>query len=144
MRLGLGLNQSRMTDDDMRFARQAGVTHLHVGLHEPQPTTERMRTSRERYPDVAHSDPDDADWSYENMRDLRKVIEEHGMVFEAVTGIEPAHWYDVLLDDRRRVGTEVDHRFPWRRDVARISRSAPTSDPERDGLEPHLRSGTLR
>jgi mannonate dehydratase len=102
MNLGLSLNKARMSTDDIRYAKQAGVTHLHIGLAQPQPSTDRTRASRERYPKIAHSDPDDADWSIETMRDMRKTIEDHGLVFEVVTGIEPAHWYDVLLDGPRR------------------------------------------
>ncbi len=102
MKLGLALPKARLSAEDFRFARQAGATHLHVNLTQPQPATERMRASQERYPKTPHSDPDDADWTYEAFRDLRKAVGEEGLVLDALTGFEPAHWHDVLLDGPRR------------------------------------------
>ena len=36
------------------------------------------------------------------MRDLRQRIESHGLKWEAIENLDPAHWHDILLDGPRR------------------------------------------
>jgi mannonate dehydratase len=41
-------------------------------------------------------------WSYEELRDLKRAIESHGLKWEAIENFDPGHWHDVLLDGPRR------------------------------------------
>lgn len=98
MKLGLGLYRGLLTDENFRFARQAGVTHLVVHLVDyfngANPTLSSGApnmgwgvTSNQQRP-----------WTYDDLMAIRNRIEAHGLVWEAIENFDPAHWYDVLLD----------------------------------------------
>ena len=36
------------------------------------------------------------------MREIKKQIEQAGLIWEAIENFDPAHWYDVLLDGPRK------------------------------------------
>ncbi len=42
-------------------------------------------------------------WSYESLGDIRKSIEDAGLVLEAIENFDPGFWYDVLLDGPKKV-----------------------------------------
>jgi len=164
LKLGLALPKARLTADDFRFARQAGATHLHVNLTEPQPVTERMRASRERYPKTVHSDPNEADWTYEAFRDLRKAVNDQDLILDAITGFEPAHWHDILLDgpcrgeqmeklktilrDMGRAGIPImGYNFTiagvWGREASTVSRAGARSPGFHDPPQPPIPNGMV-
>lgn len=102
MHLGLGLYKDLLTDENLRFARQAGATHLVVHLTDyfggdnPSPYSENNDhgwggTSSEDYL-----------WTYEGLTEIKQQIEAHGLVWEAIENFDPAHWHDVLLDGPER------------------------------------------
>ena len=37
-------------------------------------------------------------WAYSDLLDLKKQINAHGLIWEAIENFDPAHWYDILLD----------------------------------------------
>jgi mannonate dehydratase len=41
-------------------------------------------------------------WTEEELRDLKKSINDEGLELEAIENFDPSHWYDVLLDGPRR------------------------------------------
>ena len=41
-------------------------------------------------------------WAVEELVALRKQIEGHGLVWEAIENFDPAHWHDVLLDGPKK------------------------------------------
>lgn len=85
MKLGLGLHNQMLTQENFRFARQAGATHLIV--HTP------------RFGSDAYVPPL---WTEEQLRGLKEQIEAEGLVLEGIENFLPAHWYDVLLDGPRK------------------------------------------
>jgi mannonate dehydratase len=102
MKLGLGLYRGLLTEDNLRFAQQAGVTHLVVHLVDyfkganpsissGPPTTGWGVTSNGNKP-----------WTYEDLVEIKKSIESHGLTWEAIENFDPAHWHDVLLDGPRK------------------------------------------
>jgi mannonate dehydratase len=100
MKLGLGLYRRSLTDENFRFARQAGCTHLIVHL------VDYFRDG------VLHGTDDSRTWgvtameshlwSEEELRDLKRSIEAAGLKLEAIENFDPAFWYDVLLDGPRK------------------------------------------
>ena len=88
MKLGLGLYNHILTQDNFRFARQAGATHLVIHT-----------------PIFRHGgDPavSPALWTEEDLRGLKAAINAEGLEFEAIENFLPAHWSDVLLDGPRK------------------------------------------
>ncbi|HEY64369.1 MAG TPA: TIM barrel protein [Caldilineae bacterium] len=81
MKLGLGLYAGMITDENLRFARQMGVTHIVAHL----PGEETLPSTREGY------------WSYEDLRRLREFVESHGLKLEAIENFPPHHWDQILL-----------------------------------------------
>jgi mannonate dehydratase len=104
MKLGLGLYRGLLTADNFAFAKQAGVSHLVVHL---------VDYFRGADPTLA-SGPDTLGWGVtrnqgvpwgeDDLRALKREIEGHGLVWEAIENFDPSHWYDVLLDgpEKRR------------------------------------------
>jgi mannonate dehydratase len=36
-------------------------------------------------------------WSVEEMREIKREIQDTGLIWETIENFDPAHWYDVLL-----------------------------------------------
>lgn len=94
-----------LTRENFQFARQAGATHVvaHLvdyfrgGTHahrEDQPTGSDFGWG------VA-GDPDHL-WSLDELRKLRREVEDAGLKLEAIENFDPAHWHDILLDGPQR------------------------------------------
>jgi mannonate dehydratase len=93
MKLGLGLGSKMLTPDNLRFARQAGATH--IVAHTPN--------SEKRIPGE-----NIAPWSYDELRDLKKMVNEAGLELEAIENFLPVFWSDVLLDGPRKTAQMED------------------------------------
>jgi mannonate dehydratase len=99
MKLGLALYGPGINHDNLRFARQAGCTHIvahfaHYGhKHAELP---------ERYKDAYGFTGDSQLWTYEELRDLRALVNGEGLELEALENFNPGFWYDVLLDGPRK------------------------------------------
>lgn len=106
MKLGFGLYRHQLDDAHFRFAKQCGATHLVVHYVDyfkqadgdnpatTQPTGGLGGWGRAGDPDVI--------WSVEELVELRKRIEAHGLTFYAIENLDPAHWHDVLLAGPKR------------------------------------------
>jgi mannonate dehydratase len=105
MKLGLGLYRHMLTRENFQFARQAGATHIvaHLvdyfrggahGVHDDQPTGADLGWG--------HAGDPDKLWSADELLALRREVESHGLVLEAIENFDPAHWYDVLLDGPKK------------------------------------------
>ena len=99
MKFGLGLYGPILTQDNFRFTRRAGATHIvaHIVGWSRQPVPDANK-----FPGYRISPPDDPIWTYAGMLELKKAINSRGLELEAIENFEPAHWYDVLLDGPRR------------------------------------------
>ena len=98
MKLGLGLYRDLLTDDNFRFAKQAGATHLVIHL---------VDYFKGGNPQLSRGDDEfgwgvsnnrGKLWEYEELAALKRRIESHGLVWEAIENFDPAHWGDVLRD----------------------------------------------
>ena len=101
MHLGLGLYRHQLDDDHFRFARQCGCTHLVIHL------VDYFRSSRRNQPgdqpvgdDTGWGLAGDPNrlWTYEELTDIKRRINNAGLTLEAIENFDPAHWHDVLLD----------------------------------------------
>ncbi len=101
MKLGLGLYRYMLTRENFRFARQAGATHIvahwvdyfHGAVRLPATTGET---------NWGVSDNRGKLWTYEELRDLKKAINDEGLELAAIENLDPSHWYDILLDGPRK------------------------------------------
>jgi mannonate dehydratase len=102
MKLGLGLYRGLLTEDNYRFAQQAGVTHLVVHLVNYFSGSNPVVESGEAATGWGSTAGRGKLWTYEDLVEIREEIEAHGLVWEAIENFDPAHWHDVLLDGPRR------------------------------------------
>ena len=89
IKVGLGLYPNLLTQENFRFARQAGATHIVAHL----PGFAR-RPNRGL--------PPEALWTYDELNDLKKAMNAEGLELAAIENWEVDHWYDVLLDGPKR------------------------------------------
>jgi len=98
MKLGLGLYKSVLTGDNFKFARQAGVTHLAIQLVDYVQGGKNPTLTRDHLEGWGITLNRDKLWQYDDLISLKKEIESHGLVWEAIENFDPSHWYDILLD----------------------------------------------
>ncbi len=120
MKLGLDLYGDIITSDNLRFAKQAGVTHIvaHIPGHFKE-DEQKIITSGGPSAHWGISDPNDPVWTYAGMSDLKRAINAAGLELEALENFAPAHWYDVLLDGPRKQ-EQLEHLKRIIRDVGRV------------------------
>jgi mannonate dehydratase len=106
MKLGLGLYKHMLTREYYAFARQAGCTHVVIHLvdyfnrgssnpRNNQPTGEKYE------PWGVAGDPETL-WTIVELKRIRTEIEDAGLILAAIENLDPAHWYDILLDGPQR------------------------------------------
>ncbi len=119
MKLGLGLYRALLNRETLRFARQAGVTHIvaHLPGHFVRGVS-KIITSDQANLGFGISAADDPLWTYEGLRDLKGMVSAEGLELEALENFAPAHWFDVLLDGPRRA-EQLEHLKSILRDVGR-------------------------
>jgi mannonate dehydratase len=106
MKVGLGLYRHMLTREYYDFARQAGCTHVIVhlvdyfkqGTNNPR---QNQPTGSKYQPWGVAGDPEKL-WTLEELKQLRKEIEDAGLTLAGIENLDPAHWYDVLLDGPQR------------------------------------------
>lgn len=103
MKIGLGLYRDSLTPDNMRFARQAGATHVVAHLTNyfrgKDPQLSRGNDG-DGWGDCSTDEP----WSYDEMSGLVSTLRANGLELAALENFSPRFWSDVLLDgpDRDR------------------------------------------
>ncbi len=100
MKLGLGLYRRSLTQENFRFARQAGCTHLVVHLVDYFQDCKLHGTDENRHWGITRNEG--RLWTEEELRDLRREINAEGLELEAIENLDPAFWYDVLLDGPKK------------------------------------------
>lgn len=106
MKLGLGIYRHMLNDDSFAFAVQAGCTHVVVHLvdyfrqGEANPQHNQPTGDKDKPWGLA-GDPNKL-WTAVELIALRKRIEAAGLKLEAIENLDPAHWYDILLDGPKR------------------------------------------
>ena len=99
MRVGLGLYRQMLTEENFRFARQAGATDIVAHLTDYFAEGPRIPDSRNG--GWGYTGPKPI-WSAEELSALRQAVEAEGLRLHALENLDPAFWYDVLLDGPRR------------------------------------------
>ncbi|MEO6149741.1 MAG: mannonate dehydratase [Mucilaginibacter sp.] len=101
MKLGLGLYKHILTDDNFRFAKQAGATHIVAQLVDyikgDSPTL-----TKDFLKGWGTTQNQGKLWKYDDMLALRKQVESHGLTLAGIENFDPSHWYDVLLDGPKK------------------------------------------
>ncbi|NBQ60970.1 MAG: D-mannonate dehydratase, partial [Proteobacteria bacterium] len=99
MKLGLGLYAHNLTDENFRFARQAGATHIvaHLADYRNFVTGTIQGPETTRIPGPANEP-----WTLEELKALRASINGAGLELAALENFDPHHWSDVLLDGPRK------------------------------------------
>lgn len=101
MKIGLGLYRQSLTDENFRFAAQAGATHIVAHLTDYF-SGKTPRLSRGEV-DTGWGDcSDDALWTYEEMAELVARLRAHGLQLAAIENFSPKFWSDILLDGPKR------------------------------------------
>lgn len=106
MKLGLGLYRHMLSRESYDFARQAGCSHvvIHLVDYFNQGSTnprENQPTGGRETPWGVAGDPDRL-WTVEEMKTIRREVEESGLTLAAIENLDPAHWHDILLDGPKR------------------------------------------
>jgi mannonate dehydratase len=119
MKLGLGLYGDMLNQQNFRFAKQAGATHIvaHIVGHF-NTTDAKNATAGLQDQGFGVSVPSAESWTLEWMRDLRKAINAEGLELVAIENFEPGHWYDVLLDGPQK-REQMEHLKQIIRDMGR-------------------------
>lgn len=100
MKVGLGLYRSMLNDDNFRFAKQAGCTHIVAHLVDYFKQG-RVHGSGGNTGWGLAGDPDTL-WSLDELLELKAAINRHGLELHAIENFDPAHWHDVLLAGPKR------------------------------------------
>jgi mannonate dehydratase len=100
MKLGLGLYRNMLKEENYRFARQAGATH--IVAHLVDYFNEGPRLPHARHDGWGVVKPQDALWTVEGLAELKANIEAHDLKLEAIENFDPTYWHDILLDGPRR------------------------------------------
>jgi len=95
-----------LTPDYYAFARQAGCTHIVVHLvdyfHQGSSNPRNNQPTGAKYePWGLAGDPNNL-WTVTELKTLREEIESSGLVLAAIENLDPAYWYDILLDGPQR------------------------------------------
>jgi mannonate dehydratase len=106
MKIGLGLYRHMLSRDYYDFARQAGCTHIVIHLVDyfRQSSTNprnNQPTGGKYQPWGVAGDPQKL-WTAGELSKIRREIEDAGLVLAAIENIDPAFWYDILLDGPKR------------------------------------------
>lgn len=94
-----------LTPDNFSFARQCGCTH--IVAHLVDYFNQGKDNERENQPTGGESgwgragDPDEL-WTFGELRALKSAVNASGLELAAIENLDPAHWYDVLLDGPRK------------------------------------------
>jgi mannonate dehydratase len=106
MKIGVGLYRHMLTRDYYDFARQAGCTHVVVHLvdyfNQGSTNPRDNQPTGSKYDAWGMAGDPEALWTVEELQQLRREIEEAGLVLAAIENIDPAHWHDILLDGPQR------------------------------------------
>ena len=106
MKLGLGLYRHMLKRDYYDFALQAGCTHVVVHLvdyfNRGRSNRRNNQPTGAKYEPWGMAGDPEKLWTVEELKKLRQDIEDVGLVLAAIENLDPAHWYDILLDGPQR------------------------------------------
>ena len=106
MKLGFGLYRHMLNEAHYKFAKQCGATHLVVHMvdyfgHEKNNKSNANQPIGEAQGWGKAGNSNEI-WSLEELITIKKEINSHGLVLEAIENFDPAHWHDILLDGPKK------------------------------------------
>ena len=106
MKLGFGLYRHMLAPANFEFAKQVGATHVVIHLvdyfNKGDAANPRINQPVGTLGGWGHAGDPDKLWSVEELRAIKRQVEEAGLIWEAIENFDPAHWHDVLLDGPRK------------------------------------------
>jgi mannonate dehydratase len=106
MKIGLGLYRHMLLPDYYNFARQAGCTHVVIHMvdyfqHGATNPGNNQPTGG-KYEAWGLAGDGDKLWTVEELKRIRREIEDAGLILAAIENLDPAFWHDILLDGPKR------------------------------------------
>jgi mannonate dehydratase len=112
--LGLGLYKSLLNDNNFRFARQCGATHIVVQLVDYVKGGDNPTLTQNYLGGWGATRTEGKLWQLDELLAIRKQMESHGLTWAAIENFDPAHWYDILLDGPKKHRQMEDLKFMLR------------------------------
>lgn len=111
MRVGVGQFMAP-TDDMLTYIRQLGVGDILLNMYSYDPEYPHMPDDEEMPLEG------DAEWSYENLVDLREHIESYGLRLNAIENV-PISFYDDIMLGREGRDEQIEHMKTTIRNIGR-------------------------
>lgn len=105
MKLGFGLYRHMLTEENFKFARQCGATHLVVHLVDyfGHANTVREKADQPTGGKEGWGAAGDGQlWDLDTLLQIKREVNAHGLVWEAIENFDPSLWHDVLLDGPKK------------------------------------------
>jgi mannonate dehydratase len=109
MKIGFNLYRHMLDEENYRFARQCGATHLVVHLVDYFNGNDKTQRKAQA---VGQPSDDGRGWGVAgnprkiwSLKELRGIVQQandNGLEVFAIENFDPAHWYDILLDGPRK------------------------------------------
>ena len=100
MKLGFGLYRNSLNVDNYKFVNQIGATHVVAHLTNYfSGSNPEISSGGDNGWGVCDNEPI---WDIEFLGGLKKEMEDHNLVFEAIENFNPLHWHDILLDGPKK------------------------------------------
>ncbi len=104
MKLGFGLYKHMLRKEYYQFARQCGATHviIHLVDYFKKPDIKNKNDQPVGGSEGWGYTLDTPLWTLEELKAIKKEINEAGLILEGIENFDPAHWYDILLDGPKK------------------------------------------
>lgn len=106
MKLGLGLYRHMLSRNYYDFARQAGCTHVVIHLvdyfQDGATNPRNNQPTGTKYDSWGVAGDPEVVWTVDEMKVIRREIEDAGLTLAAIENLDPAIWHDILLDGPKR------------------------------------------
>ena len=100
MKLGFGLYRNSLNTDNYKFVNQIGATHVVAHLTNYfSGSNPEISSGGDNGWGVCDKEPI---WDVEFLSGLKKEMQDHNLVFEAIENFNPLHWHDILLDGPKK------------------------------------------
>jgi mannonate dehydratase len=105
MKLGFGLYKHMLNEQNYKFAKQCGATHVVVHLVDyfghkmsDKDKADQPTGGREGWGSAG----DGRLWDMKELLRIKSEINSHGLVWEAIENFDPSMWHDILLDGPKK------------------------------------------
>lgn len=102
VKLGLGLYRHMLTAENVRFARQAGATHIVAHLVDYFRAGPRIPSSVSMSSGWGPTGRVGRPWTLGEIQGVKSLVESEGLTLHAIENLDPGHWHDVLLEGPKR------------------------------------------